>query len=355
MTLVATIPSYFSDDRELSSLPERLGTLDAPILTPIIPAPRGCNLNCPFCYIDKRNEAARALDLTPADYIAFIDQVAAQENIGAICLQGYEPLLPESFVYTRAILEAGKRHGIPTSLVTNGTYLERWVDELAELRPDSIMVSIDSADPAIYDKARGKIGAFEDAMRGLRLAAADTRLQPVLTLASILMPQKHERLRGMPALTAELGIKHWVIKVLNDVSVEEIGGPVGDRRRTFADLVTLKREADSYGIDMLIEDALDKASRRWENVRLKLEEICRRLKEIKGQYSKEFNLIIPSPPIFSRGGTSCFKVLFLVDWGSAVFDIADDVCAFLSGQTSNRGRYHHVGSSVFSGMVGQTP
>ncbi|MGI9502995.1 MAG: radical SAM protein [Geminicoccaceae bacterium] len=229
-------------------------TYRRPILTFIVPAPKGCNLNCPFCYIDKRNEPAQALDLTPADYIAFIDQVAAWENIGAICLQGYEPLLPESFAYTRAILKAGERLGIPTSLVTNGTYLEHWVDELAELRPDKITVSIDSADAATHDKTRGKTGAFEDAMRGLRLAVADAELQPVLSLASILMPQRHKRLLGMPALAAELGIKHWVITVLNDVGMEEIGGPVGDRRRTFADLLILKREAERHGIDFVVDD-----------------------------------------------------------------------------------------------------
>lgn len=234
-----------------NDLPE---ALTSSILTFIIPAPNGCNLNCPFCYIDKRNEAARSLDLAPGDYVAFIEQMSARESVGAICIQGYEPLLPESFDYTRAILDAGQRLGIPTSLVTNGTFLERWVDELAELRPAKIAVSIDSADPAIHDKARGKIGAFEDALRGLRLASANPALRPVLTLASILMPQKHERLLGMPALVAELGLEHWVVTVLNDVGKDEIGGPVGDRQRTFADLVTLKREAERQGIAFVVDD-----------------------------------------------------------------------------------------------------
>lgn len=123
--------------------------------------------------------------------------------------------------------------GIPTSLVTNGTNLDRWIDELAELRPHKIAVSIDAADAATHDKSRGKVGAFEDAMRGLRLAAAHPVLQPVLVLASILMPQKHQRLLGMPALAADLGVEKWVVTVLSEVGKEEIGGPVGDRRRTF--------------------------------------------------------------------------------------------------------------------------
>ena len=239
----------------IAAIPDHIpASIKGSIFTLIVPAPSGCNLNCPFCYIDKRNEPARSLDMAPRDYVAFIEQMSAREDIGAICLQGYEPLLPESFGYTRAILETGQRLGTPTSLVTNGTYLERWVDELAVLEPAKIAVSIDSSDPAIHDKARGKVGAFEDAMRGLRLAAANPTLRPVLTLASILMPQKHERLMGMPALAAELGIKHWVVTVLSDVGKDEIGGPVGDRRRTFSDLLILKREAERYGIDFVVDD-----------------------------------------------------------------------------------------------------
>lgn len=227
---------------------------DSVILTFIVPAPSGCNLKCPFCFIDKRQEEARSSDLKPLDYVTFIEQVTACEDVGAICLQGYEPLLPESFEYTRAILKVGQHLGIPTSLVTNGTHLDRCVDELAELQPAKISVSIDSADPAVHDKARGKTGAFEDAMRGLRLAASNRKLHSVLTLASILMPRKHERLLGMPAMAAELGIEHWIVTVLSDVGKDEIGRPVGDRHQAFADLLILKREAERHGIDYVVDD-----------------------------------------------------------------------------------------------------
>ena len=239
----------------VAAIPEHLPySLDRPILTFIVPAPSGCNLACPYCYIDRRNEEATSVDLALDDYVRFIDEVTAQEDIGAICIQGYEPLLPESFAYTRAILEAGRQLGVPTSLVTNGTHLDHWIDELAELRPHKIAVSIDAADPATHDKSRGKIGAFEDAMRGLRLAAAHPTLQPVLTLASILMPQKHERLLGMPAIAEELGIDHWVVTILQQVGKDEIGGPVGDRRRIFSDLLLLRREAESRGINFVVDD-----------------------------------------------------------------------------------------------------
>ena len=230
------------------------------MLTFIVPAPDGCNLACPYCYIDRRKEEAIRADLEPEDYATFIAQFSKREPIGAICVQGYEPLLPESFAYTRAILEAGRRLNVPTSLVTNGTYLDRWVEELAELKPQKIAVSIDADDPATHDKSRGKIGAFEDSMRGLRLAAQNPVLQPVLTLASILMPQKHERLLGMPKLARELGVDHWVATVLQQVGTDEIGGPVGDRRQIFSDLLTLKREAELQGIQFVVDDEFGKLS-----------------------------------------------------------------------------------------------
>lgn len=239
----------------LAALPEHLPlSFNRSILTFIVPAPNGCNLDCSYCYISRRNEAATRLDLTPENYVAFIEQVAASDDIGAICIQGYEPLLPESFAYTRAILAAGQKLDVPTSLVTNGTYLDRWVDELAELRPSKIAVSIDASDPATHDRSRGKVGAFEDSLRGLRLAIANSVLQPVLVLASILMPQKHERLIGMPALAAELNINHWVVTILQQVGKDEVGGPVGDRRRTFQDLLILKREAEQHGLHFVVDD-----------------------------------------------------------------------------------------------------
>ncbi len=240
---------------EVAALPNYLPfMLDKTILTFIVPAPNGCNLDCPYCFINQRRETTVSRGFAPSDYATFIKQIAAKEQIGAICLQGHEPLLPESFSYTKTVLEIGRSLRIPTSLVTNGTNLAHWIDELAEVRPNKIAVSIDAADARTHDKSRGKVGAFEDAMHGLRLAVANPILQLVLTLASILMPQKHERLLGMPALAAELGIKHWVVTILQKVGKDEIGGPVGDRRRTFQDLLILKREAEKYGIHFVVDD-----------------------------------------------------------------------------------------------------
>lgn len=254
-----------------AALPERERVLDAgarwsggaehSIITIIVPAPKGCNLSCPFCYIQQRNEQAETTDLKPSDYARFISEVEAIKPVQAICIQGYEPLLPDSFAYTQAILETGKRLGVPTSLVTNGTHLRQHVPALSKLRPAKMAVSLDSADAAVHDRARGKLGAHDDALAGLRFAVSVPHLKDALVVTSVLMPKKRERLMGMPALLAELGIGRWVVNALVKVGKgEKLGGPAGERNAILDDLLALKAEADHHGIDMVVDDEFGRLS-----------------------------------------------------------------------------------------------
>jgi MoaA/NifB/PqqE/SkfB family radical SAM enzyme len=181
--------------------------------------------------------------------------------VGAICIQGYEPLLPDSFTYTRAILTTGQRLGIPTSLVTNGTHLRQHVPALSKLRPERIAVSLDSAAAAVHDKARGKVGTFDDTLAGLNFAVSVPVLRKALVVTSILMPKKRERLMGMPKLLSELGIERWVVNALVKVGRgEKLGGPVGERRAILDDLLVLKAEADRYSIEMVVDDEFGRLS-----------------------------------------------------------------------------------------------
>lgn len=228
------------------------------IATFIVPAPNGCNLDCPFCFIRQRNEHAESRDLSPGDYVNFIE---AFDGIQFICIQGYEPLLPESFTYTREILATGQRLGIPTSLVTNGTHLRQHVPALSKLRLSRIAVSLDSADAAVHDRARGKEGAFDDALAGLRYAVSVPVLKKALVVTSVLMPKKRDRLMGMPALLAELGIDRWVVNALVKVGKGgKLGGPAGERNAILDDLLVLKAEADRHGIDMVVDDEFGRLS-----------------------------------------------------------------------------------------------
>lgn len=244
-----------------AALPADVSSTTATVLTVIVPARHGCNLKCPFCYIDLRKEDSLSIDCQVDDFLQFVDQAVAREEIGALCIQGHEPLLPGSFGYTLELLRWGQRHDVPVSFVTNGTYLADRSSELAERHPARIAVSLDSHLSEYHDRQRGVAGTFDQVVDGLRIANASQRLRDVITVISVLIPKKRDQLIGMPALLADIGIKRWTVNTLVKVGKGDvIGGPVGDRARTFQDLLILQREAEKHGIEMTVDDEFGRLS-----------------------------------------------------------------------------------------------
>lgn len=227
------------------------------MLTFIVPAPNGCNLKCPFCFIEQRNEPATHQGLTPTDYVRFIEEIAAKKFVDAVCIQGFEPLLPESFEHTAAILEAAEKHGITSSLITNGTHLAERLADLEKLGVYRIFVSVDSDKPEIHDRMRGVPGAFERTLNGLRQAARSS-LNGRVTVVSVLMPKKRDRLLGMPAFLKEQGVFRWIINPLIQVGCDDIGGYKADRSQIFQDALVLDREARNLGIKFILDDEFDR-------------------------------------------------------------------------------------------------
>ena len=227
------------------------------IVTLITPAPNGCNLSCPFCFVRQRGEDRAESVLKPKDYVDFIEQSATGGPVAAVCIQGYEPLLPEAMAYTRAILATGRRLGIPTSLVTNGVELTSAVDELSALDLAKIAVSIDAADPEAHDRQRGKNGAWAVAINGVRQAVKKLPISTELTVTSVLVPKRRHYLEGMPALLRDLGVKHWVVNVLRKIEPGRPGRPWGDRTKILGELAVLQRIADRHSVEFCADDEFD--------------------------------------------------------------------------------------------------
>ena len=227
------------------------------IVTLITPAPNGCNLRCPFCFIRQRGEDRAESVLKPKDYVHFIEQAAAGESVAAFCIQGYEPLLPEAMAYTRAILAAGRRLGVPTSLVTNGVELADAVDEIVALGIAKIAVSIDAADPESHDRQRGMVGAWTAAIDGIGQAVKKLPASTEITVTSVLVPKRRHYLEGMPALLRDLGIKRWVVNALRKIEPGRPGRPWGERSKILGDLVFLQRIANRHGVEFCADDEFD--------------------------------------------------------------------------------------------------
>ncbi|MGI9503697.1 MAG: radical SAM protein [Geminicoccaceae bacterium] len=244
-----------------AALPADAAMTTGTILTVIVPASHGCNLKCPFCYIDQRKEHRLSHEFDVGQFVHIVREAHHAEAIAALCIQGHEPLLPGSFAYTAALLELGREHHFPVSFVTNGTYLADRVAELVELTPARIAVSLDSHLAERHDRQRGVVGAYEMTVDGLRKAGANPLLRDVTGVASVLIPKKRDQLLGMPALLADIGIERWTVTCLFKVGKDDtVGGPVGDRAKTFQDLLILQREAEKYGIEMTVDDEFGRLS-----------------------------------------------------------------------------------------------
>jgi MoaA/NifB/PqqE/SkfB family radical SAM enzyme len=234
-------------------LPEVETDIAGNFLTFVVPALKGCNLRCPFCLVRQRREITE-ICLLPEDYAHFIREAAERAPIFAVAVQGYEPLLPESLPYTRAILATGRFLGLPTTFVTNGVKLGDAVNLLETLSPNKIAISLDAASAEIHDRIRGVAGAWAAAVRGIECALAVLAPRTRLVVSSVLQPSRRHYLDAMPARLREIGIDRWIINPLLRVGADQAGGPVGDRASLFRDLLVLQDAADRAGVRLTVDD-----------------------------------------------------------------------------------------------------
>ncbi len=123
-----------------------------------------CNLFCMHCYASSRNREYPG-ELTTEEGLALLDDLAA---FGAptVLFSGGEPLTrPDIF----QLVAHASLKGLRCVLSTNGTLITpEAADGIARSGFSYVGISLDGLAPA-HDKIRGKKGAFDDALRGLRL------------------------------------------------------------------------------------------------------------------------------------------------------------------------------------------
>jgi radical SAM protein with 4Fe4S-binding SPASM domain len=170
---------------------------------------------------------------------------AGHANIG-----GYgEPLLnPRCLDYLREL----DREGVHTTLTTNGTLVTPAITaELAALAHlDSVNVSIDSPDPALYKAIRG--GLVEKALTGVAHLAAALRPSQV-TVSSVMMRTSIESLMTFPARLAALGVRTYVLQGLVDYTPGLEPEETRWRDGLAADVTRLREACDRAGLNLVLE------------------------------------------------------------------------------------------------------
>ena len=218
----------------------------------VLPAPNGCNLDCPYCVIAQREEARQSV-LTDSDYVRFLTGILADLPVKRFAIQGYEPLLPEVWPLTKSLLKIAGQFLCESTVITNGTYLADHAKELGGFPGlvDSLTVSLDSANARVHDKLRRKAGCFDAALAGIRAVAHDFKGE--LLVNSVLLPGRASYLEGMPELLASLGVREWAVSPLISVN-KEIKVAHGEELKE--DLLRLSSRAGTYGIKVFLSDEL---------------------------------------------------------------------------------------------------
>lgn len=127
---------------------------------------RSCNLACVHCRASAVQEPYPG-ELTTEQAKELIDNIISFSN-PIIILTGGEPLERADFF---EIAEYGKAKGLRMVVGTNATLLTpETARRLKEVGIPRISVSIDFPAAALHDEFRGVRGAFEEAVRGIKIA-----------------------------------------------------------------------------------------------------------------------------------------------------------------------------------------
>jgi heme d1 biosynthesis radical SAM protein NirJ len=128
---------------------------------------RRCNLRCRHCYSVSADMEFPG-ELTGAQAEGVVEDLAAF-RIPALILSGGEPLARRDCL---ALARRAKGHGLYTALSTNGTpVIGPVADEVAEIGFDYVGISLDGTG-AVNDRFRGRVGAYEQALAGVRACVA---------------------------------------------------------------------------------------------------------------------------------------------------------------------------------------
>ena len=226
----------------------------------VVPAPRGCNLNCPYCAVALRNEA-HDINLDDSQYLLFLDGALQFPRLKKVAIVGYEPTLDESVELTLSLLLNAKLAGVETSMNTNGLNFPKHADRLARV-VDTVMISLDSNQPQTNDRMRGFKGTYVGTVAGIKKAIECMGPHRVI-VNTLLVPNKPERIEGMSELLASLGVTNWVISPYIDFREGELKPDIGFIHTTvqrLADKATLRGVAVRYADEFRVIGQIDEIS-----------------------------------------------------------------------------------------------
>jgi MoaA/NifB/PqqE/SkfB family radical SAM enzyme len=149
---------------------------------------KACNLRCGHCDFWTRDDKDADHYLARARQDEIIEEFSEMMSPGgAVVICGGEPMLNLDGYF--GITRAARRSGVRTLSVVNGTRIRsaQMADRMIAEGPDEISISFNAHEAGLHDETRGVKGAFDKAVRALRLLLEARARQPGTTTRIYIM------------------------------------------------------------------------------------------------------------------------------------------------------------------------
>src|SRR5690606_11052489 len=183
-----------------------------------------CNLKCSFCGQDDIRRNAKTLMAGGFKMALELEQIekilddAAASGIRHVNIWGGEPLLhPQIFNIIRAV----KKRYMRCFMVTNGTKLEEFAEEIVQSKLDFLQVSID-AEGSEHDKVRNHKGLYEKIIRGVNKSNEMRRIFPMISSSTVIIPENVDNLAAIAKRVIDDGFNASFFQLLMSYPPEVI-------------------------------------------------------------------------------------------------------------------------------------
>lgn len=146
-----------------------------------------CNLRCQHCDFWQRDDADRDAYLSRERKSEVIAEFVEMSPHGSIVICGGEPMLDLDEYF--AICRDARANGLRILSVVNGTRIRTpaMADRMVLEGPNDISISLNAHRADLHDRTRGVTGAFDKAVRALRLLVAARDRHPQARARVIVM------------------------------------------------------------------------------------------------------------------------------------------------------------------------
>ena len=148
---------------------------------------KSCNLRCTHCDFWRRDDNDNENYLPRARKREVVAEFAEMSPGGSLVICGGEPMLNLDEYF--AMCRDGREHGLRVLSVVNGTRIRsaEMADRMVREGPHEISISLNSHRAELHDRTRGIDGAFDKAVRAIRLLVEARDRAPELKSRVVVM------------------------------------------------------------------------------------------------------------------------------------------------------------------------